>query len=58
LVIVFVVILLLLAVEGAILLALGLRVRRRGETPHCRRCDYALTGLASPERCPEMFSLL
>jgi hypothetical protein len=37
---------------------MGLRVLRRGETPHCRRCDYALTGLASPERCPECGAVL
>src|SRR5688572_10990574 len=31
----------------------GVRVRRRGETPHCRKCDYPLTGLTEPSQCPE-----
>lgn len=34
------------------LLRKGLRPRRMGDTPHCRKCDYNLTGLSS-ERCPE-----
>jgi hypothetical protein len=43
---------------GVVLLVRGLRVRRRGETLHCRRCDYELTGLAPVDagargRCPE-----
>ncbi len=41
------------ALAGLLLLVSGLRVRRRGETPRCGRCEYELTGLASPERCPE-----
>ena len=36
-----------IAVTGAYLAVRGLRVRRRGDTPHCARCDYVLTGLAS-----------
>jgi len=37
---------------GAGLLLLGLRGRRVGEAPHCRRCGYNLTGL-SAARCSE-----
>ena len=37
---------------GVFLLLLGLRPRRRGETPYCRRCSYNLTMLES-NRCPE-----
>jgi hypothetical protein len=39
-------------IGGLLLLWRGRRGRRRGDTPHCRRCDYALVGIAS-ERCPE-----
>ena len=39
-------------VGGLLLVVSGLRTRRRGQTPHCRDCDYNLTGLTS-ERCPE-----
>jgi hypothetical protein len=39
-------------VGGLLLLISGLRTRRRGQTPHCRNCEYNLTGLTS-ERCPE-----
>lgn len=39
-------------VGGLLLLIGGLRARRRGRTPHCRSCDYNLTGLTS-DRCPE-----
>jgi hypothetical protein len=42
-----------LAGLGLMMLIGGLRVRRRGDTPHCRKCDYPLTGLAAPEQCPE-----
>lgn len=28
------------------------RARRHGDAPHCRRCDYQLTGITS-DRCPE-----
>jgi hypothetical protein len=41
------------AIAGLFLLASGLRRRRRGETPRCGRCEYELTGLEAPERCPE-----
>lgn len=37
---------------GLYFLKAGLRPPRTGKAPHCRRCDYALTGLASPN-CPE-----
>jgi predicted RNA-binding Zn-ribbon protein involved in translation (DUF1610 family) len=37
---------------AGVLLRAGLRRRRRGTTPHCRRCGYNLTGLVSPY-CPE-----
>ena len=35
-----------------VLLKLAYFSRRRGTTPHCRKCNYTLTGLNS-ERCPE-----
>ncbi|NOX58950.1 MAG: hypothetical protein GXP29_08850 [Planctomycetes bacterium] len=37
---------------GIFLLWRGWRPRRRGEAPHCRQCEYNLTGLQS-DRCPE-----
>ncbi|MFH0980629.1 MAG: hypothetical protein V2A79_03710 [Planctomycetota bacterium] len=37
---------------GVALLIYGLRGRREGDEPHCRKCSYNLTGLTSP-RCPE-----
>lgn len=45
-----------LAVACAVLIVLGLRPRRRGDTPFCRACGYNLTGLdraAAGVRCPE-----
>lgn len=42
---------------GLVVCALGLRGRREGDTPHCRKCAYNLTGLTS-ERCPECGSFL
>lgn len=42
---------------GMLLLALGLRGRRSGDTPTCARCGYNLTGLSS-RRCPECGSEL
>src|SRR2546422_2655813 len=39
-------------VAGVLFLRRGVRGSRRGKTPRCRKCDYALVGLAS-ERCPE-----
>ncbi len=39
-------------VLGLTLVWFGVRPRRRGTTPHCRRCNYNLTGLDS-DRCPE-----
>jgi hypothetical protein len=48
--------LLALVLTGAVLLVIGLRGRREGRDPHCRRCGYNLTGLdrAAPDaRCPE-----
>jgi len=44
--------LLLLFPLGLWLLRIGLWPRRKGDTPHCRTCDYNLTGLTS-DRCPE-----
>jgi ribosomal protein L34E len=41
-----------IAVTGAYLAVRGLRVRRRGDTPHCARCDYVLTGLVSGGASP------
>src|SRR5687768_17277287 len=37
---------------GLVLVKLAYFPRRRGNTPHCRKCNYTLTGLSS-ERCPE-----
>lgn len=45
-----------LATVCAVLLVLGLRPRRRGDTPFCRACGYNPTGLdrtAAGVRCPE-----
>lgn len=42
----------LLAVAGLGCLWFGLFPRRRGDTPHCRRCGYNLTGAAA-RRCTE-----
>ena len=39
-------------VGGLLVCVFGLRGRREGDTPHCRKCAYNLTGLTS-ERCPE-----
>lgn len=39
------------------MLALGIRGRRVGDDPHCRKCNYNLTGLTS-ERCPECAALV
>lgn len=41
-----------LALVGVVMLRLGWWPRRRGQTPHCRRCGYALVGNESG-RCPE-----
>ena len=41
-----------LFVVGLVLLKKGLRPPRLGSMPHCRKCDYNLTGLTS-DRCPE-----
>ncbi|MCP4251326.1 MAG: hypothetical protein GY778_30185 [bacterium] len=37
---------------GLVLLLRGLRGRRIGDAPYCRKCGYNLTGLES-DRCPE-----
>ena len=37
---------------GIYLARTGYRSRRRGDAPHCRRCDYIIAGLETP-RCPE-----
>src|SRR5262245_34100231 len=37
---------------GLVLLKLGRWPPRRGNVPHCRRCDYSLIGIQSA-RCPE-----
>lgn len=39
-------------VVGLVLLVVGLRGRRVGDEPRCRKCKYDLTGLDS-DRCPE-----
>ena len=45
---------LLAALVVAVILLIRMlgRPRRRGNTPHCARCEYNLTGLTS-DRCPE-----
>lgn len=43
---------LVLGLTGLALLVRGLRPRRTGDTPHCARCNYTLTGNVSG-RCPE-----
>ena len=51
----------LLALAAAVWLAIELLPRRRGSTPHCRRCRYNLTGLNADDsaaRCPECGALL
>jgi hypothetical protein len=37
---------------GAWLIRRGWLPRRRGQTPHCRTCNYILTGITT-DRCPE-----
>ena|GEM_PF-1650150 len=44
--------LLLAGIGGLGVCILGLRGRREGDEPHCRKCAYNLTGLTS-QRCPE-----
>ncbi|MCC7294086.1 MAG: hypothetical protein IT449_18650 [Phycisphaerales bacterium] len=41
-----------LFLAGLVLLIRGLRGRRIGTDPHCRKCRYNLTGLTS-DKCPE-----
>jgi hypothetical protein len=41
-----------LVIIGAALIKIGRWPRRRGDAPHCRRCDYELTANLSG-RCPE-----
>jgi len=41
----------LFIVIGAFLLKRGWWPRRMGETPHCPKCDYILSG--DQQRCPE-----
>ena len=42
----------LIAVVGLVFLKRGRWPRRVGDTPHCRQCDYILSGLEA-DRCPE-----
>ena len=44
--------LVLVLAASALLLWSGLRGKRKGTTPYCRRCDYNLTALDRPI-CPE-----
>lgn len=59
----------ILLLVGLLLLTLGIRGRRIGDTPHCRRCKFDLVGLPLPAeiehddpptvtRCPECGSRL
>jgi len=41
-----------LGVAGLAILILGWRARA-GEAPHCRKCNFDLSGLGTPEQCPE-----
>jgi len=41
-----------LLILGLLLLWRGLWPRRKGDAPHCRKCDYNLTALES-DNCPE-----
>jgi hypothetical protein len=41
------------AAAGLWMFVRGVRVRRHGATPHCGGCDYPLTGLTDPAKCPE-----
>ncbi len=47
----------LAGLAGLVVVLLGLRGRREGQEPHCRKCAYDLTGLVS-NRCPECGSYL
>ena len=49
--------LVLAGLAGLVVCILGLRGRREGQEPHCRKCAYNLTGLTS-NRCPECGSYL
>src|SRR5262252_8350078 len=46
-----------LLLGGIMLFAGGLWSRRRGDEPHCIKCDYILIGIQS-DRCPECGTLL
>lgn len=43
----------LIAGGGVALVGVGLRGRLVNPRPHCRRCNYELTGLRHTRRCPE-----
>src|SRR5438045_774002 len=47
----------MLAIVGAVLIKIGFWPRRRGHTPHCRGCGYALVGNESGS-CPECGKLI
>lgn len=47
-----------LVVAGAAALWFGLRGRRTGTRPSCAACAFDLSGLATPQRCPECGSAL
>ena len=44
---------LLMLLAGAVLLVIGLRGRRVGDHPVCRRCGFDLFGNPAAARCPE-----
>src|SRR5688572_25588183 len=48
---------LVFAAVAAYLLKIGYWPRRRGQTPHCRRCGYPVVGIDSA-KCPECGSVL
>lgn len=46
------------AVVGPVLLVIGLRGKRFGTEPHCRKCNYNMSGFEIPRLCPECGSLV
>ncbi len=50
----FLILLLCLLATGSWLCFFALRRKRKGDQPHCRKCEYQLTGIATEQtHCPE-----